>query len=176
MKNKIYEYLDDSIKHSKMLKVYAKELIEIADILGNSNFIVLAGNGGSAATASHMANDLHRVCKLRAVSLTDNVSILTAWANDDCYENIFIKQLENRLYYIDVIIILSGSGDSENLVRLAKWGIDNGIKVIAFLGTDGGKIGKMKDVKMIHIESDQIHTEDWHLMLDHLLCELIKGK
>ena len=76
----------------------------------------------------------------------------------------------------ETIIILSGSGNSENLVRLAEWGKDNGKYVIAFLGTDGGRIGMMKDIMKIQINSDQLHTEDWHLMLEHLICELIGDK
>ena len=185
MKTKIYEYLDKSIEHTKMLKVYTDDLVNVAFILQNSSTIYIAGNGGSAATASHMVNDLQKVCGLNAICLTDNVPVLTAYANDDCYENVFVNQIKDKATNEDAIVILSGSGDSENLLRLAKYGIDNGVAVVAFLGTDGGKMQWLNDVKnqdmldgtyfQIHINSDQEHTEDWHLMLEHLLCGLIVG-
>ena len=163
------------------------KITEIAKILKDSFMIYIAGNGGSASTASHMVNDFQKMCGLRAVCLTDNVPVLTAWANDDCYENVFIRQIMNISLTIgavevfegrpnEVILILSGSGNSENLVRLATWGRDNGKQVIALLGTDGGRLGQMRDIIKLHIDSDQMHTEDWHLILDHIICSLMRNE
>ena len=153
------------------------KITEIAKILKDSFMIYIAGNGGSASTASHMVNDFQKMCGLRAVCLTDNVPVLTAWANDDCYENVFIRQIMNMsLNANEVILILSGSGSSENLVRLATWGRDNGKQVVALLGTDGGRLWHMKDIIKLHIDSDQMHTEDWHLILDHIICSLMRNE
>ena len=175
MRKLIEKYLNEGAKYTIKLFEYAEDLIEIANILKDASIIYIAGNGGSAATASHMANDFNKMCGLNAICLTDNISTLTAWANDDCYENVFVRQVEDKLVYDEVIIILSGSGNSENLVRLAEWGIENDKYVVAFLGTDGGKLYRMKDIMKIHMDSDQLQTENWHVLLDHLLCKLIKG-
>ena len=176
MKTKIDKYLDDSRKYISKLRRHFKELLEIADILKHSEVIYICGNGGSAATASHMVNDFQKMCGLKAMCLNDNVPLLTAWTNDNSYDVAFMRQLENMANEDDVLIVLSGSGNSKNLFNAVAYANSIGMKTIALLGTDGGRLKKnIKTDVCLHIESDQLHAEDWHLMLDHLLCELIGG-
>jgi D-sedoheptulose 7-phosphate isomerase len=113
--------------------------------------IYLAGNGGSAATASHWANDLGKTAKawgqlpIRVLSLTDNVSWLTALANDEGYERVFTGQLENFAKPDDVLVVLSASGNSPNLLRAVELARASGLTTIGFLGFDGGALKSMVD-------------------------------
>lgn len=113
--------------------------------------IYVAGNGGSAATASHWVNDLGKATKqsgrtpMRVMGLTDNVSWLTALANDEGYERVFAGQLENFARPGDVLIVISASGNSSNLVRAVELAKQYGVFTIGFLGFDGGILKKMVD-------------------------------
>jgi len=180
-KHIIKDYLHDTKKYANRLISHTDEIIEICDILKKSWMILVCANGGSAATASHFTNDLQKIGNLRAFCLTDNTPLLTAWANDDSWDNVFIRQIENISTEIgrfidepnETIVILTGSGNSENLIRLAEWGIDNGKYVIAFIGMDDGRLGKMNSIKKIHIKSDMFHSEDWQSTLCHLIAKLL---
>jgi D-sedoheptulose 7-phosphate isomerase len=113
--------------------------------------IYLAGNGGSAATASHWANDLGKTAKacgqlpIRVLSLTDNVPWLTALANDEGYERVFAGQLENFAKRDDVLVVLSASGNSPNLLRAVELARASGLITIGLLGFDGGALKSMVD-------------------------------
>jgi D-sedoheptulose 7-phosphate isomerase len=113
--------------------------------------IYIAGNGGSAASASHWVNDLGKATKslgqppLRVMSLADNVSWLTALANDEGYERAFSGQLENFACAGDVLIVISASGNSPNLVRAVELARDRRLRTIGFLGFDGGVLKDMVD-------------------------------
>ncbi len=111
----------------------------------------VAGNGGSAATASHWVNDLGKATKcfgqrpMRVMCLSDNVSWLTALANDEGYEHVFSGQLDNFARPGDVLVVLSASGNSPNLVRAVEVARRRGVTTIGFLGFDGGKLKNMVD-------------------------------
>lgn len=113
--------------------------------------IYLAGNGGSAATATHVANDLGKATRrsgrrpIRVLSLSDNVSWLTALANDEGYERAFAGQLENFASPGDVLIVISASGNSPNLVRAVELARDRGLVTVGVLGFDGGRLKDMVD-------------------------------
>jgi D-sedoheptulose 7-phosphate isomerase len=113
--------------------------------------VYIAGNGGSAATASHWVNDLGKMTEslalppMRVMSLSDNVSWLTALANDEGYERIFSGQLENFAQAGDVLIVISASGNSPNLVRAVELARNRGVISIGLLGFDGGVLKKMVD-------------------------------
>src|SRR3989344_535768 len=113
--------------------------------------VFILGNGGSASTASHMASDLSKGTlarvyddkekRLQVISLTDNVSLLTAFANDLSYDDIFVQQLRNLIEKGDLLIVLSGSGDSENVIRAVKYSRSRSAKTIGLLGFEtGGKL------------------------------------
>lgn len=138
--------------------------------------IFFIGNGGSAATASHFANDIAIGTRspekpFRAVSLTDNVAVMTAIANDDGYENIFVLQLQTQLAADDVVVAISASGNSPNVVNALEYAKSKGARTVALTGFDGGRIAKMADLN-VHIPTEPGEygpAEDGHMILDHLI-------
>lgn len=138
--------------------------------------IYFIGNGGSAATASHFANDLGIGTNsyekpFRAVSLTDNQAIITAVGNDFGYEEIFVRQLQILGRPGDVVVGISASGNSSNLVRTFEYAKTSGIKTIAITAFDGGKMKQMAD-DGIHVSTapkEYGPAEDAHMILDHLV-------
>ncbi len=136
----------------------------------------IAGNGGSAATASHFATDLSR-CKnsndksIKGISLCDNSGLITAISNDFGYEYIFSHQLSNLATSGDLLIILSASGNSKNILEVLCWAKNNQVKTIALTGFDGGEANKMADIS-IHIPTeigDYGVVEDAHSIICHFL-------
>ena len=129
--------------------------------------IYIFGNGGSSATASHYQNDFDK--KFRFVCLNDNVPTLMAIANDIGFEEVFRFQLKNKLKQDDIVIAISGSGNSQNVVNAVTYAKSQGVNIIGLTGVDGGKLMKLRDVSLhVPINSMQI-TEDLHMMLDHLM-------
>jgi len=124
----------------------------------NGGIVYIAGNGGSASTATHLANDLGKATKtsgmppIKALSMSDNVSWLTALGNDEGYERVFSGQMENFLGPHDVLIVISTSGNSGNLVNAVEMARAAGIKSIGILGFAGGKLRDMVD-ECIWLES-----------------------
>jgi len=142
--------------------------------------VFIAGNGGSAATASHMANDLQwglarlGTPGLRAIALSDNVPLLTAIANDRSYEDVFSVQLESLADAGDVLIVISGSGNSPNVVRAAEVARRKGLVTVGFLGMAGGKLRSMVDVPVVVPSDDYGPIEDLHMMFDHLCTAYLR--
>lgn len=138
--------------------------------------IFFIGNGGSAATASHFANDLGHgtltyAKPFRAVSLTDNNAVITALANDYGYEEIFVKQLRILGKKGDVLVGISASGKSPNLLKAFDYARSAGIKTVAITAFDGGKMKTMAD-EGIHVPTEHKEygpAEDTHMVLDHLV-------
>lgn len=162
----------DILTISNIITVLTKALEEERDIY-------IFGNGGSAATASHFKNDFNKCVwkytekKFRFHCLNDNIPILTAIANDIGYEEIYSWQLRGCVRKEDIIIAISGSGNSENVLRAVQYAKERGVFVIAFTGYDGGKLGKMADMHLnININSMQI-TEDIHMIIDHLMISIL---
>jgi len=148
----------------------------------NGNTIFLVGNGGSAATCSHFAEDLAYGTLMegkqpfRILSLTDNVAYITALGNDEGYEYVFIRQLVNLFREGDVIVGISGSGNSLNVIRAIEYVNDNGGTSIGLLGFDGGK---MKDICHHYIRVEAMKgeygpVEDIHLVLCHLISVYLR--
>lgn len=150
------------------------------DVLGsalNDNRQVFAmGNGGSAANASHFATDLGKGAsdalerRFRVLSLNDNVSWITALGNDYAYEDVFVRQLENYGQPGDVVIALSVSGNSPNVVKAMEWARENGLRTLAAVG---GKRGRLAEVAEDVIVVDSTHygrVEDCQMHICHLLC------
>jgi len=143
----------------------------------NKANVYVIGNGGSAATASHMENDLGVGLKRRGVmdlkirSLCDNSSVLTALANDVGYDDIFYSQLENLLSDKDLLIVISCSGDSPNIIKAVKYAKKVGATVLGMSGFGGGELKKLSDISY-HIQTENYEygiVEDLHMMLDHIL-------
>ena len=148
--------------------------------------IFVIGNGGSAATASHMMNDL---CKgtlghkgdapwprLRVVALTDNVSLMTAWANDTDYNHIFSEPLKNLAQRGDVLVAISASGNSPNIIAAVEAARQIGVTVLALTGFGGGKLAKMADVSLVVPSDGYGPVEDVHMILDHIITSYLYEK
>jgi len=135
--------------------------------------IFVAGNGGSAATASHFATDIvkgasyGKAQRFRVVALTDSMSTITAYANDVSYDVVFAEQLRNLGRPGDVLVTISGSGSSPNIVRVIEAAQELDMDVIALTGFEGGKSGPMADIH-INVPSDHMgRIEDVHMALCH---------
>ncbi|UTJ06375.1 SIS domain-containing protein [Arcobacter roscoffensis] len=146
------------------------------------NKIYIIGNGGSAATASHMANDLSIGLKrkdkltLHAISLADNIAINSAISNDIGYENIFYMQLKDILQAEDIVIAISCSGNSPNIIKAVKYAKEVNSTIVGLSGFDGGKLRELSDIKL-HVKSnkgDYGLVEDIHLILNHILFSYLQ--
>lgn len=177
-------------------KAYKKRLISVIDgisdyeisvfikvLLGareQGSTIYFIGNGGSASTASHFVNDLMIGTKLpdnpfKAVSLCDNQAVLTAIANDYGYNHVFSKQLSALLREGDVIVAISASGNSQNLLNALNVAKDKGAISVGLSAFDGGKLKEMADIS-VHVSTEQGEygpAEDAHMMLDHLVTSYL---
>lgn len=142
--------------------------------------VFFIGNGGSAATASHFANDLAFGANdydqpFRVLSLTDNVPVLTALGNDFGYEEIFVRQLRVMGKPNDVLVAISASGNSPNLIKAFDHALAAGIKTVAITAFDGGKMRAMAD-SGIHVPTEPKEygpAEDVHMVLDHLVVSYL---
>ena len=154
----------------------------LRDVRDRGNNIFIFGNGGSAATASHFASDLAKgaICdgkpRLKAFALTDNVPLLSAWANDTVYDNIFSEQLENFVEPGDAAIAISGSGNSPNVLNGAKVARARGAITIGFTGFDGGKLKGLVDIAIIVPSHSMEQVEDIHLLLEHVITTCLRQK
>jgi len=138
--------------------------------------VFVMGNGGSAATASHMVNDLNKFTivegkhRFRAMALTDNVPWMLAVANDMSYADIFVEQLRSWLQPGDTVIGISASGNSPNVVKAVEYAKANGARTVGFCGHPGGKLAQLADLKVIIPSSLIGQQEDGHMILDHVIC------
>jgi len=154
------------------------DLLQQARRKGSQVFIL--GNGGSASTASHFACDLAKNTRqeglphFRVIGLTDNMAMFSALANDEGYENVFSEQLASLVRPGDIVIAISASGNSINVIHAAEAAHRYEATVIGFTGFDGGRLGQLANIN-IHVNSNIIeHVEDIHLMLEHLIVKTIK--
>jgi len=186
------EFCKDYFDHlSDLLNALDLEAIEaftneIEVARQNDNTVFFIGNGGSAATASHMANDFganinkddENAPSFRALSLTDNSAIMSAISNDDGYQNLFVNQL--RIHYRpgDKLVAISASGNSPNILLAADWVKKKGGIVISLTGFDGGKLKEISDIA-IHVETQKGEygpVEDIHMIMDHLTVAWFQQK
>ena len=138
--------------------------------------IFVFGNGGSAANASHFATDLGKGAsdktgrRFRIVSLNDNVSWMTALANDRSYEDIFVGQLQNLGRAGDLVLGLSVSGNSPNCVKALTWAKQNGLHTVALVGAKRGRMAEIADQVMMIPDTHYGRVEDAQMTICHLLC------
>lgn len=144
--------------------------------------VFIMGNGGSAATSSHFVSDLAKGTivdgekRFRAIALTDNIPLITAWSNDSDYSDIFAEQLKNLLRPGDIVIGISGSGNSKNVLKAIDYASKNGAKTIGFVGYDGGKLKNMVDVCILADIHYMQKAEDVHMLLEHMLTSAIRER
>ena len=142
--------------------------------------IFLLGNGGSAATASHMANDLNKLTitdgkpRFKVIALTDNVPLITAWGNDTAYEDIFAEQMLNFLEPGDVVIGISASGKSPNVLKAIRVAKNHGAVTIGFTGDKGGQLKELVDYYVIIPDEHICRQEDGHVILEHAIANTLR--
>ena len=138
--------------------------------------IFVFGNGGSAANASHFATDLGKGAsdklgkRFRVLSLTDNVSWITALGNDYAYEDVFVRQLENYAQPGDMALALSVSGNSPNCVKALEWARKNGLRTVALVGGKRGRMAEIAEVVMVIKDTHYGRVEDAQMGICHMLC------
>jgi D-sedoheptulose 7-phosphate isomerase len=176
---------DFSVSYVNYLKTLLDQLdhdsvVEFVEMMlearSKGSKIIFIGNGGSAATASHFANDIGYGTRcydnpFKALSLTDNNAVLTAVGNDDGYDQIFKKQLQVLMENGDVVVAISASGNSPNLLRGIEYTKSKGNKSFGLVGFDGGEMLSLCD-SSIHIKTPSGEygpVEDLHMILDHLV-------
>jgi D-sedoheptulose 7-phosphate isomerase len=143
--------------------------------------VYFCGNGGSASTASHWALDLTKNTRhpvkgrFRTVSLADNLGLVTAWSNDDGYERVFLEQAQTLLRPGDVLVAISGSGNSPNVLLAVDYARSLGCPVIGLIGFDGGQLRERVDVALVVPGRNIEQAEDGHLILNHAICTAIKA-
>ena len=154
------------------------DALQTARVTGKQVFIM--GNGGSASTASHFVCDLAKNTRLpnlphfRVIGLTDNMAIFSAYANDEGYENVFAAQLANLVEADDVVIAISASGNSANVIKAVEEARRHHAITVGFTGFDGGRLASLVDIH-VHVDSHIIeHVEDAHLMLEHMIVKTLK--
>jgi D-sedoheptulose 7-phosphate isomerase len=138
--------------------------------------LFVCGNGGSAATASHLATELvkgasyGRAARFRVISLNDSVSTITAYANDADYACAFVEQLKNFARPGDVVIAFSSSGNSPSVVNVIEYGNSIGCKTIAFSGRDGGRLGRAAQLDLQVPHQHLGRCEDVQFIMSHMIC------
>lgn len=144
--------------------------------------VFLCGNGGSAATAMHWANDLGKgaeapgVPRFRAISLVDNVSLLTAWSNDASYAEAFAEQLRNLARPGDVLLALSGSGNSPNVLNAVRLARELGLATVGLSGGQGGELAKLVDLAIVVPNACMEQIEDVHMLLEHAITSALRER
>ncbi|MEI8143304.1 MAG: SIS domain-containing protein [Candidatus Berkelbacteria bacterium] len=179
------EFLSDYLSELNYClgSINSDKLAEVRDILltarddGRTIFVI--GNGGSASTASHVSNDWSKgvlghtgeknIKRFRVISLTDNVATMTAWANDTSFDDIFSQQLENLVQEGDVLLAISASGNSKNILNALNVAEKHGAMIVGLAGFDGGELAKRSKVCITAEIKKYDVAEDFHMIVTHML-------
>jgi D-sedoheptulose 7-phosphate isomerase len=176
-----FDYLSELMERVDV-KVVEQIIDAFSEALEKDKVIYFLGNGGSAVTASHFANDIgigtrgSRFHPFKVLSLTDNLAVLTAVSNDDSFDNVFVRQLEPILQKRDVVVALSVSGNSPNVLKAVRYAKTIGAKTVGCTGFDGGSLRKIADISF-HISTPKGEygpVEDLFMILDHIIYSYFK--
>jgi len=144
--------------------------------------ILICGNGGSAASASHFACDMAKLTisadsrRVRALALTDNIPLITAWSNDQAYADVFVEQLIGLYRPGDMLFAISGSGNSPNVLRAVEWANDRGAPTVGLTGFDGGRLARLARFSL-HVKNDIMpQVEDIHMTICHGLAVAMRRR
>jgi len=178
MKQWIADYIKaQKAAHDSIPLDAVANLVEVLqEALKQDRQIFVFGNGGSAANASHFATDLGKGAsdklgqRFRVISLNDNVSWLTALANDYSYSDAFVGQLKNYGRPGDVALTMSVSGNSPNCVKALEWASQNGLRTVALVGAKRGRMAELAEHVIVINDSHYGRVEDAHMGICHLLC------
>ena len=174
---------------------YIEQLKNLLNIFPHDNFKTIAeilisayneekqvfimGNGGSGATASHFVCDINKgTCldlekKFKVICLNDNLPSILAYANDLSYDDIFVEQLKNFLQPGDIVIGISGSGNSKNVLKAISFAKAKGVKTIGLSGFNGGKLAQIVDIPLVVAINDMQKVEDVHMIVVHMLMQYL---
>ncbi len=168
-----------------MLDTCIEELKDAAILMANSikngNKLIWCGNGGSAADAQHMSTELmgglrdHSRPAIPSIALTTDSSFLTAWANDTDYDTIFSRQIEGLGQAGDVLIAISTSGNSKNVIRAIRVAKEKNISVVTLTGETGGDMKHLGDIEIQIPSQDTQRIQEGHLLAEHILCEYVEA-
>lgn len=182
------KFIADSLTESsetklKILESCSGDIVKAVDLLvsayKNGKKLLLCGNGGSAADCQHIATELmirlsHHIQRpaLPAIALTTDTSNLTAGGNDIGYENVFARNVEGLGNEGDILLAISTSGNSPNVVKAVEMAHSKGMKVIGFLGGSGGKLKFLVDIPIVIPSTNTQRIQEGHITVAHILCEL----
>lgn len=173
-------------KLTKVLSVLDRNEIDngirlIADAWQSGRQIITLGNGGSALTALHFVNDWNKSIYLssgktfRGRTLVDNIGIVMAYGNDMSFEDVFVEQLKNLLEPGDLVIAISGSGNSENVIRAVKFANENGATTLGLCGYRGGRLRQLAQ-NVVWVDADDMQlSEDAHFFFGHIVMQRLCG-
>ena len=172
------QYRSDCLKAIECIdtSLVQKAIDLFVETRGANRQIFVFGNGGSASTASHFVCDMvkgaswNRPSRFRIQALTDSLATITAYSNDVAYDAIFVEQLKNFANPGDLVMGISGSGNSPNVVRAMDYARSIGCRTIALTGRDGGRLGPMAELN-IHVANPHMgRIEDAHMVVCHMIC------
>ena len=172
-------------KHSDVLKSIDKNSIlnsseAIIKTIRNGKKIFWCGNGGSASQANHLSAELvggmyqKKVKPFQSICLNVDTAFITAWSNDDSFDNIFVRQLEALGNNDDVVMLLSTSGNSQNIINAIKYTKSKGMKFISLTGNDGGKAKKLGGININVNTDDTQRIQEMHILIGHIICDLVE--
>ena len=188
--------MSDKISIEDYLQLQADAIIKLKDSSQNIQKIVdsllkaresggkifIMGNGGSASTSTHFVADLLKTSiiknekRFKAISLSDNIPVILAWSNDESFDRIFVEQLKNFLQKDDIVIGISGSGNSINVINAINFANDSAAVTISLTGMDGGELSKISKINVTVPSNDMLTIETMHLAICHLLTTIIRSK
>ena len=184
------KFITDSLNESsetklKMLSECSEDIISIANLIinafKNGNKLLLCGNGGSAADCQHIAAELiirlsHKINRpaLPAIALTTDTSYLTAGGNDIGFDNVFARGVEGLGNQGDILLVISTSGNSVNIIKAIEMAKSKGIKSLGFLGGNGGKVKPMVDQSIVIPSTNVQRIQEGHITIAHIICEIVE--
>ena len=175
------EYLDRVCREIQRLDLTQLEQLSglIEEAYHAGRFVFICGNGGSGANASHLCEDLAKCTlrdfesqkRLKVLSLTDNTAGIMAWANDEGYDRIFVEQLKNLASPGDVLLAISGSGNSPNILKAVEWANQHGMKTVGITGFGGGKLKSLAQYNLHAGIDDMGMVESLHQVVFHWIID-----
>tara|TARA_B100001287_G_C22511022_1_gene448278 strand:- start:226 stop:783 length:558 start_codon:yes stop_codon:yes gene_type:complete len=178
--------INSSLKsHAEALNLIDEKKIHhasdlILQSLSGNHTIFWCGNGGSASQANHLSAELiggmykDKKSPFKSVCLNVDTAFITAWSNDDSFNNIFTRQLEGLAQSDDILIALSTSGNSKNIINAAKYCNDNNIKIISLTGFDGGILKNLSDININIATNSTQRVQEMHILVGHILCDIVE--
>ena len=172
-------------KHSDVLKSIDQDKVRrasetIIKSLTNGKKIFWCGNGGSASQANHLSAELvggmyqKKIKPFQSICLNVDTAFITAWSNDDSFDNIFVRQLEALGDNDDVLILLSTSGNSKNIINAIKCAHSRGIRFISLTGNDGGAAKRLGGININVKTDDTQRIQEMHILIGHIICDLVE--